>query len=166
MSRRIVPQTLALLLVSCFVLCQPAILAAMTSAITTQQSQPQVTTAKTRLQPVAVIQPGSNEEKPKAAAAEKTIKKNTLRAKSKSSAKSTYLKSAKKTTKLTVNNHKHLGNAEDCNACHTNCLIAGLACIAISIATACPICGLICVGAQAACEGVCNTTTACQALNN
>lgn len=165
MSRRLIPQTLALVLVSCFVLCQPVIIATATSIKTSQKQQSQAVTAKARLQPVTVEQPRTNEEKPKVSS-EKTIKKNVLLAKSKNSAKGSYLKSTKKTVKLVVNNHKHLGNAEDCNACHTNCLIAGLACIAISIATACPVCGLICLGAQAACEGVCNTTTACQALNN
>jgi hypothetical protein len=115
---RLIPQTLALVLVSSFVLFQPTIVAAEPSS-----------TGKA--------------EKPVVASAQKTLKK-----------------------KPAANHHRHLGSKEDCNACHTNCLIAGLACIAISIATACPTCGVICVAAQAGCEAVCNTTTACQTLNN
>ena len=171
---RIIPQILALVLVSTFVLCQPTIVAASTLTKTSQKSQSQVPTAKVvdsynlaRLEPVAV-EPGkkSNEEKPAVVSSEKMTKKKVLRSKSKNSSKRTYLKSDKKAGKLTANSHRHLGDKEDCNACHTNCLIAGLACIAISIATACPLCGVICLGAQAGCEGVCNTTTACQNLNN
>ena len=118
---RLIPQTLALVLVSSFVLCLPTIVAA---------------------------EPNSKgkAEKPATTSAKKTLKK--------------------RPAKSDANHHRHLGSKEDCNACHTNCLIAGLACIAISIATACPTCGVICVAAQAGCEAVCNTTTACQTLNN
>ena len=64
--------------------------------------------------------------------------------------------------------HHHKSNArivlDDCNACHTGCLVASLTCIAISIATGCLPCGVICLVGQAACEGVCNTTSACKAV--
>lgn len=118
---RLIPQTLALVLVCSFVLCQPTNVAAEPSS-------------KGKARKLAT------------ASANKTHKK--------------------KTPKSAANHYQHLGNKEDCNACHTNCLIAGLACIAISIATACPTCGVICLAAQAGCEAVCNTTTACQTLNN
>lgn len=170
---RIIPQTLALMLVCSFVLCQPTIVAASTATKTSQQSQTKVTTAQVsdsnnlvRLQPV-VLEPGKKtHEEPAAISSGKTTKKRVFRSKSKNSVKRTYHKSEKNTAKLAANNHRHLGDKEDCNACHTNCLVASLACIAISIATACPLCGVICLGAQAGCEAVCNTTTACQNLNN
>jgi hypothetical protein len=68
--------------------------------------------------------------------------------------------------KKTLANHRStttkLGNQEDCDACHTQCLVASLACIAISVATACAPCGVICLAYQAGCQATCNTTTACK----
>src|ERR1051325_10122201 len=52
----------------------------------------------------------------------------------------------------------------DCDQCHNQCLIGSLACIAISAVTGCAPCGLICLGAQAACGASCNRTSACQAV--
>jgi len=57
---------------------------------------------------------------------------------------------------------KVVGAGEDCDACHDQCLVAGLTCIAISIATGCLPCGGICLAGQLACGLVCNGTTACK----
>lgn len=57
---------------------------------------------------------------------------------------------------------KALGAGEDCDACHDQCLVASLTCIAISIATGCLPCGGICLAGQLACGTICNGTTACK----
>ena len=70
---------------------------------------------------------------------------------------------------LTKANHrsgrKHrVDNRDDCSACHQFCLVASLACIAISIIDMCPLCGLVCIVAQEACDYVCTGTTPCRGL--
>lgn len=71
--------------------------------------------------------------------------------------------SGTKRTRKTMAHHRSsaiLVNG-DCDACHQQCLIAGLACIALSIVTACAPCGPICLAAQAGCQMICNRTSAC-----
>lgn len=57
---------------------------------------------------------------------------------------------------------KALGDSEDCNACHLQCLAGSLTCIAASIVTGCLPCGGICLAGQLACGLICNGTTACK----
>jgi hypothetical protein len=92
-------------------------------------------------------QPKSNET----AVAGKNLKKNPRQVLSASRKNRTLAHHASRTC-LVVN---------DCDACHQGCLAASLTCIAISIVTACLPCGVICLAGQAACEGICNTTSAC-----
>jgi hypothetical protein len=166
---RIIPQITALALVSCFVLCQPALLAASTLSPTSQKTQRQPTAsnvnvsgARTSLT-IDAAQPTSkpNESKSDAVSAERTIKKGSLRFRSGKSSRKAYLKSSNGLAKL--RNHRAvLGAADDCDACHNQCLLTSAACIAISIITACPACGLVCLAYQAACQTICNGTTACK----
>ena len=169
MSRRF-PPTIALALVSCFVLCQPALVAASTLSGTSFRSQPRSSSSKltnsTATTPLTLTSKHSRkgtDEQPRAFSTEKPIKKSHSQSKNK---KTSYLAYHKSTTKLRklVHNHALPGNQEDCDACHNQCLIASLACIAISIATSCYPCGLICLGYQAACQTTCNSTTACKNL--
>ena len=154
MSRRF-PQTIALAVVSCFVLSQPALVAASTRNQKSSSSKTTNSTAKTSPTFISEHPRKVTAEEHKAATTEKPIKKS-----------HSYSKNRRSTTKVRklVHNHALPGNQEDCDACHSNCLVTSLACIAISIATACPACGLICLAAQAACQTVCNSTTACKNL--
>jgi ATP-dependent helicase YprA (DUF1998 family) len=122
-----------------------------------------------RLRTITAEQPSkkTNEQKPNAVSGERIVKKSILRSRAGKTSKNGYLRSAKKVRKLAaVNHHKHVGNSEDCNACHDQCLLTSFACVAISIITACPPCGLVCLVYQAGCQTICNGTTACQSLNN
>lgn len=42
------------------------------------------------------------------------------------------------------------------DACHDTCLVSAIACIASSILLACPPCGIVCLGIEAACLAACN----------
>lgn len=153
MSKRL-PQAIALALVSSFVLCQPALVAASTQSPTTLKSQPRASTAKLT---------DSNEQNLKAVSPGTTPRKNISYSKTRKASYLAHHKSTSKVRKL-ARHHVRLGNQEDCDACHNQCLIASLACIAISIASACPECGAICLAYQAGCQAICNTTTACKNL--
>lgn len=165
-----VSQISALALMICFVLCQPALVAASTLRPTSQKTQYQpaasnvndVNGARTSLT-IDAAQPTSksDESKSEAVSSEKTIKKGSLRFRSGKTSRKAYLKTSKRAGKL--RNHRAVfGDAEDCDACHNQCLLASAACIAISIITACPLCGVACLGYQAGCQLICNTTTACK----
>lgn len=168
MSRR-VSQKSALALLVCFALCQPAVVVASTLSLTAVKSQPRLTGPNLRIShdsttsrvPADRLSTETIKEKPEAESTEKTTKKKVLRSRGSKTSKKSHLKSA--TTARKVSHHyKYLGNREDCDACHQQCLIASLACIAISIATACPVCGGVCLVYQAACQATCNGTTACK----
>jgi len=58
-------------------------------------------------------------------------------------------------------NLARLAVPDDCDACHQGCLAASLTCIAISVITGCLPCGVACLAGQVACQGICNTTRAC-----
>lgn len=167
MSRRVSLKTF-LALVVCFALCQPAVVVASTLSLTAIKSQPGLTGPNLRIShdsttsrvPADRLSTETIKEKPKAESTEKTTKKKALRSRGSKTSKS-HLKSATTARKVS-HHHKYLGNREDCDACHQQCLIASLACIAISIATACPLCGGVCLVYQAACQATCNGTTACK----
>lgn len=174
MSRRF-SQISVLALVVCFVLCQPAVIAASSLSLTSVRSQPKSTdpnlsnfNGSTTSLVMAAERPGTeiNKGKFEAVSAEKTTrksKKSNLRSKAGYTSKKSYVKSAKNVRKLS--HHAYLGNQEDCDACHSQCLINSLACIAISILTSCPACGAVCLVYQAACQATCNRTTACKAVS-
>lgn len=150
MSKRF-PQAIALALVSTFVLCQPAFVAASTL---TPKSQAQASIARltdSKDQIHQAVSPGT------------TLRKNISYSKTRKPSYLAHHKSTPKVRKL-ARHHVRLGNQEDCDACHNQCLVASLACIAISIASACPECGVICLAYQAGCQAICNTTTACKNL--
>lgn len=159
MSRR-VSQISALALVVYFALCQPAVVAASTLSLTAGKSQPESigpnlsNSHDSTTAPTVVADRLSTETiKEKSESTEKTARKKVLRSRGS--------KTSKKARKVS-HHYKYLGDQEDCDACHQQCLIASLACIAISIATACPVCGGVCLIYQAACQATCNGTTACK----
>ena len=165
-----VSQISALALVVCFVLCQPAVIAASTLSLTPLSSQPKLTgpglnnvNGSATPLTIASEQPStkSNNEKSEAVSAQKTIEKDSLRFQVSKSSKKAYLKSANRFRKL-AHHSPLLGASDDCDACHNQCLIGSAARIAISILTACAPCGLVCLAAQAACQITCNGTTACK----
>jgi hypothetical protein len=167
---RIIPQITALALVSCFVLCQPALVAASTLGPTSQKTPHQPTAsnvndfsgARTPLT-LAAERPTNkpNESKSVTVSTKRTIKKDGLRSRTSYSSKKANLKSGNRIRKL-AHHPPLLGASGDCDACHNQCLLTSAACIAISIITACPACGLVCLAYQAGCQVICNTTTACK----
>jgi hypothetical protein len=170
---RTLSQISVLALVVCFVLCQPAAIAASSLSLTSVRSQPKLTgsnlsNGSTTSLTTASERPGTERSKGKfeAVSAEKTTKKSkksNLRSKAGYTSKKGYVKSTKNVRQLS--NHVHPGNQEDCDACHSQCLVSGLACIALSILTSCLPCGGVCLVYQAACQAICNRTTACKNVN-
>ena len=173
---RTVAQISALALVVCFVLCQPAGVAASVLSLTHLRSQPKLTgPSLNKLNysetpgTIASERPTtkSSNEKSGDVSAQKTIKKHSLRSPVRKRSKKAYVKSGNRVRKL-AHHRPLLGDAEDCNACHNQCLLTSAACIAISILSAGPACGLVCLVYQAGCQTICNDTTACKntPLNN
>lgn len=163
-----ISQIIALALVSCFVVCQPVLAAASTlnrPLLNPRSDGPSIDFITAETAPkLGTEQPSklANGQKAKAGSAEKKITQNVSRAKAKKTSKRAYLNSAKNVRRLAAHHHKSFGDREDCDACHTQCLLASLACIAISAATACPGCAAICLVYHTACGVTCNTTTACK----
>jgi hypothetical protein len=172
---RTVSQISVLALVVCFVLCQPAAIAASSLSLTSVRSQRKSTgpnlinfNGSTTSLTTTSERPSTEKSKGKfeAVSAEKTTKKSkksNLRSKAGYTSKKGYVKSTKNVRQLS--HHVHPGNQEDCDACHSQCLISGLACIALSILTSCLPCGGVCLVYQAACQATCNRTTACKNVN-
>lgn len=165
-----VSQISAVALVVCFVLCQPAVIAASSLSVTSLRSQPKATDRNpnhsygtTTSRTMASDRPSTErrEGKSQAVAAQRTTKKAFRRFKADNTSKKGYLKSGNRFRKL-AHHRIVLDNRDDCDACHNQCLLTSAACIAISIITACPACGLVCLAYQAACQTICNGTTACK----
>lgn len=157
---KIIPQSIALAVVSGLVLCHPAFVAASALKQSSLPSHPGSNT----LLALESERSGriTNEQNRNAVAGERTPTKSSPRAKTGKISKKSRTNFAGKARRLSASHHAHFGDREDCDACHTQCLISSLACIAISIASGCPACGAICLVYQAACEATCNTTTACK----
>lgn len=157
---KIIPQSIALAVVSGLVLCQPALVAA--SALR-QSSLPSHLGSNTplALKPEQSVKT-TNEQNHNAVSGERTLTKSSARANTGRVLKKSRTNFAGKSRTLSAAHHARFGDKEDCNACHTQCLISSLACIALSMATGCAACGAICLVYQAACEATCNTTTACK----
>lgn len=167
MSRR-VSQISFLALVVCLALGQPAVVAASTLRLTAVASQPTLISPNlsnshdsTPAPTVTADRLRTETIKEKFESTEKTTMKKVLRSRGSKTSNKSHLKSSTTARKVS-HHHKNLDNREDCDACHQQCLIASLACIAISIATACPVCGGVCLVYQAACQATCNGTTACK----
>jgi hypothetical protein len=167
---RTLPQVIALCLVSCFVLCEPALVTASTLSQTSQSAELRSTNSKPNGvsgfgAPVNITSERAstkgNKHKSEAVSAQRTIKKDSLRSQVSKTSKKAYVKSGKRFRKL-AHHRALLGDAEDCDACHNQCLLTSAACIAISIITACPACGLVCLAYQLGCQTICNGTTACK----
>lgn len=173
---RTVSQISALALVVCFVLCQPAGVAASVLSLTLLDHNLKLTGPSLN-KPNYSATPGtiaserpttkSGYEKSEDVSAQKTLKKDSVRSKVSKRSKKASLKSGNTVRKL-AHHRPLLDDAGDCNACHDQCLLASAACIALSIITACPACGLVCLVYQAGCQTICNDTTACKnaPLNN
>jgi hypothetical protein len=101
-----------------------------------------------------------NKDVPRQPSKVRGTKENRVAKKARTSKKWAHSRTVKRSAKVTA-----LGNQADCDACHDQCLVASLTCIALSIATGCLVCGPICVAGQLACQTICNGTSACQNLN-